>query len=383
MSRTATLLCLASLLRCCAQGSGETRPVVFAYLPEWRYHAADFNTMCKHVTHLSLFSAEPGPHGEIWGLDRLPTGAALADARAAATEHGCKLLLCFGGNGRSSHFSAVSRSGALRKKFVAAVASLVAEYNASGLDYNWEYPGFAFGSGYKAQAEVAADYKGFRQLVKQTRAALGAAATLTLAYYPDLKQEQNFVSLDFARDISFFHAMSYDQGGEQHSPYSLAVDTIENALDVGLNLRKVTIGVPFYGRTSGGGDWVTFEDLVQRNAPLGAHLNVVPDGKGGSVGFNGRDLIAAKTRLAMNEVGGIMIWEVGQDCRQVAVTRDGATHSVTCPFGRNSSLLAAVADTIDGVYDHPMWPARPPRRGAPSTLSTEVCRETRYMGEAI
>lgn len=369
MARAALIL-YASLL--CAMGADESKrkePVVFAYLPEWRFHSSDYSTMCAHVTHLTFFSAEPSPTGDIWGLDRLPKGAALADARAAAKAHGCKLILCFGGNGRSSHFSSVSRSGALRKKFVAAVASLVAEYGADGVDYNWEYPGFAFGSGYKAQAEVDADYKGFRQLVKQTRRALGADAVLTLAYYPDLKQEGNFVALGFERDVDLFHAMSYDGGGQQHSPFSLAVDTVENALDTGLDLRKVTIGVPFYGRTSGSGDWVTYEDLVQRHAPLAAQLNTVPDEKGAVVGFNGRDLIAAKTRLAASEAAGVMIWEIGQDCRQVAVTRDGTTHGVTCPHGRNSSLLAAITDTLHGVYNHPQWPARPPRRGATTTPS--------------
>ena len=34
------------------------------------------------------------------------------------------------------------------------------------MDYNWEYPGYAFGTGYKAEAEVDADYAGLRALLQ-------------------------------------------------------------------------------------------------------------------------------------------------------------------------------------------------------------------------
>ena len=60
--------------------------------------------------------------------------------------------------------------------------------------------------------------------------------------------------------------------------------------------------------------------------------------------FNGPDLIMRKTRLARElGLGGVMIWEVGQDCRQNAVTHGKDTHAVTCPQGEQSALLAALA----------------------------------------
>ena len=42
------------------------------------------------------------------------------------------------------------------------------------------------------------------------------------------------------------------------------------------------------------------------------------------------------------EVGGIMIWEVGQDCRTLPVTRGDTVHVKTCPKGEDSSLLSAI-----------------------------------------
>ncbi len=324
-------------------GVSAIKTVLFGYLPEWRYSGADFETLCESYSHIAFFSGEPGPEGNIWGLDRLPSGAALADARAAAARHGCELIICFGGNGRSTHFSSVVRSAQRRRSFVAAVSALVNDLGFSGVDYNWEYPGFQFGSGYASDAEAKADYRGLRLLVKQTRQALKPNATITMAYYPDGKQEEALVAGGFAQQVDYFHAMTYDAQGPQHSSMELAQRAIAGAGAAGLPLSQITLGVPFYGRSAKTGDWTTYEDLGQRQAPLAAGTDSVVDDKGDVIGFNGRAMIAEKTRLALRQgLAGVMVWEAGQDCRQRAVTRDGRTHAVTCPDGTSSSLLSAL-----------------------------------------
>lgn len=130
--------------------------------------------------------------------------------------------------------------------------------------------------GTRRRCEVRADYDGLIALLAETRAALGAAATITMAYYPDGRQEQvgsierwrfisDLISLGtinrsrcprwdrattFQRRIlslnklrcdcqplarsellaelgapahaDLLHAMAYDQGGAHHSPMALA-----------------------------------------------------------------------------------------------------------------------------------------------------------------
>ncbi len=313
------------------------------YLPEWRYEGANFVTLSEHLSHLILFSAEPTADGKITGLDRFPRQELLAEARAAATASGCKLMLCFGGNGRSSGFSAMVRNKYKRGKFVAATLELLRSTGADGVDINWEYPGYEFGRGYLAEAEVEKDYKGLALLVSELRAALGAGRPLTAAYYPDGRQEALFLKHGIHKDVDLMHAMTYDASGGHHSPMSLAQDAISKARSAGLPLEKVTIGLPFYGRSTASGDWTTYEDLVQRHHPLDPALDILPlpGGKAtDSIGFNGRETIAAKTRFAVEQgAGGVMVWEAGQDCRMVAVTHGATTHKVTCPAGRESSLL--------------------------------------------
>ena len=95
-------LALLVLQLCWGAGSGKSHThfsrdfAVASYLPEWRYEGANWDEMCAHSTHLILFSLEPTPSGGIQAMDRLPRPELLAQAQAAATLHGTKVLICFG-----------------------------------------------------------------------------------------------------------------------------------------------------------------------------------------------------------------------------------------------------------------------------------------------
>ena len=339
----AVLLFLFSLLPSTIYGFA-----VLGYLPEWRYHAANYVTLSHHLTHLIFFSAEPLPSGELTGLDRLPSAAVLAEARAAAAATGTQLLFCFGGNGRSGGFSEVVRSPQKTARFAAAAAALVKQRGVHGVDINYEYPGYTFGTGYAPDAEVERDYAGLARLLAALRAALPPGAPLTLAYYPDGRQEALLLKHGAHEHVDFMHMMTYDQSGGPHAPRDFALRAMDGGLAAGLPRGKLTLGLPFYGRSSASGDWTTYEDLVQRHAPLRADADAAPGSKKGEVvHFNGRATIAQKVRDARARgLGGVMVWEAGQDCRLAAVTRGGQTHGVTCPEGEASSLLFALSAAV-------------------------------------
>ena len=383
--RLALLLGAAIVSRCSGISAvPTTTPPPFAvagYLPEWRYQGASFDAMFRHLTHLIFFSIEPLTDGSLSGLDRLPGDDVLAAARAAAAAHGTKLLICLGGNGRSGGFSAASRNRASRARLVRSVVKLVTRLQLDGVDYNWEYPGFTFGTGYSSDpAVVAADWDALAALVNDTRAAFDAAAggVITLAYYPDGRQEGYLAARGLHHSADLLHAMSYDASGPQHSPMSLAEATVAGAAAAGL-AQKVTLGLPFYGRHSSSGDWTTYEDIVQRYHPLDPTVDSVPaeppggaaakakrkggrgDAAGPTIGFNGAATIEAKTGLALRSgLAGVMIWESGQDCRIAPVTRGGTTHVRTCPG------VGGAADTGDD----------------PASLHAAITRAVRRRGGA-
>ena len=312
---------------------------VAAYLPEWRYEGANWADISKVVTHLILFSLEVQPTGRLSAHDRLPRSELLSEARLATRAAGTKLLVCIGGNGRSAGFSAAVAKKERRANFVKGLMALVDVYELDGVDLNWEYPGYSFGSGYASDEAVRRDYAGLAKLVKALHTAFEPSGrVLTLAYYPDGKQERLLLEHGMTKHVHFMHMMSYDQPGE-HS-------TLEFAQRVGaqgagiLPAGLLTLGVPFYGRHTRTGDWKSYEDLVQ------AHAAIMRGGEADEAAgyyFNGRQTIASKVRLARElGLGGVMIWEVGQDCRVNAVTHGDKTHGVTCPEGADSSLLVAL-----------------------------------------
>jgi GH18 family chitinase len=95
---------------------------------------ANFDTICQHVTHLIFFSVEPSLDGTggIAGMDRFPGEHVLAAAKEASKIYGCKLLICFGGNGRSSGFSSTTRNKKSRNNFIKRVAELLRRTELDG-----------------------------------------------------------------------------------------------------------------------------------------------------------------------------------------------------------------------------------------------------------
>jgi len=139
---------------------------------------------------------------------------------------------------------------------------------------------------------------------------------------------------------------------------------VAQALASPLPAGKVTLGLPFYGRRTGSGDWETYEDILQRlgGQPRAQQQKDVElqephnyaedktsssDGKG-VVYYNGPVTIERKVALALsNGLGGVMIWEAGQDCRLQPVTHGDVTHRRTC-FRDDDSLLLAIERALLG-----------------------------------
>ena len=76
---------------------------------------------------------------------------------------------------------------------------------------------------------------------------------VSVAYYPDTRQEQFFKLFGIDEHVDLMYAMSYDQSGPNHSSKELAKQTIRQAKDAELMMSKVCVGVPFYGRDNRGG----------------------------------------------------------------------------------------------------------------------------------
>jgi chitinase len=278
---------------------GQTARVV-GYLPTYRFSSSSQIEYCK-LTHLNLCFANPDSTGNIVMAD---IDAVMADAMSDNPE----ILICisFAGAGltpqQTSDWSKLIDIPSNRPSFIEKIVDYVLANNLDGVDIDLEWD------------LVTAGYSGF---ITELAAALGPHKKLLTAAFPNQTLYSN-VSGAALDSFDFINIMAYDATGPwnpsspgQHSSYSYATKGINFWKNtVGMPGDSLNLGVPFYGY-----DFVdlstvhavSYADMVAMDVDYADLDNV------GTAYYNGRPTIEAKVELASSEVGGIMIWEVGQD----------------------------------------------------------------------
>lgn len=279
---------------------------VVGYYPSWkpdRLQAVDFGI----VTHVCYAFAIPTPEGTLLDLENPETARTLI---RSAHENGAKVLLSVGGWSYNDTplegvFLSATASGAGVVRLAESILAVCEEYGFDGVDMDWEHPRVDGTSAKQYEALMLALSERLHAGDKLLTAAVLSGATADGNIYYDAAAHTNAV----LNAVDFINIMAYDGGdGERHSQYSFAVDCGTYWKDTrGLPAHKIVLGVPFYARPS----W----------ADYGTILASVPDADGKDhttyngmeVYYNGVDTIAEKTRYAMENLGGIMIWELTQD----------------------------------------------------------------------
>jgi chitinase len=114
----------------------------------------------------------------------------------------------------------------------------------------------------------------------------------------------------------FINVMVYDKTGiwrpddiGPHSPYDYAVDAIRFWTEErNIPAEKITLGLPFYGFDfTPPARYISYKKIVEAG-PEFAYLD-----SAGLKFYNGIPMIVRKTKLAMEKLGGVMIWEISSD----------------------------------------------------------------------
>jgi hypothetical protein len=278
---------------------GQTARVV-GYLPAYRFSSSSQIEYCK-LTHLNLCFANPDSAGNIV----MPAfDAVMADALSGNPD----IMICisFAGAGLTAQqvidWSGLIDIPANRPAFIAKIVEYVLANHLDGVDIDLEWD------------NVTSGYSGF---VTELATALKPHDKILSAAFPNQTLFGN-VSRAALEAFDFINIMSYDATGPwspaspgQHSSYSFSTKGINFwKNNVGIPGDKLNLGVPFYGYDfidPSTVNAVTYGSMVALDESY-AELDQV-----GTAYYNGRPTIEAKVDLASNEVGGIMIWEIGQD----------------------------------------------------------------------
>lgn len=295
---------------------------VVGYYPSWE--PGKVNTIQYHnLTHINYAFAIPTSDGSLLPLSN-PDAASQIIRTAHAND--VKVLLAVGGWSYNdipleSTFMAATNTPDKIKKFGNAILAMAKQYGFDGVDIDWEHPRNDGSS--KQQYEALIVYLS-TELKKQnmllTAAVLSGVTPEGVIYWDSAAQTDKVMSA-----VDWFNVMAYDGGdGDRHSTYDFAVlcgkywkDTRKMPAD------KVVLGVPFYGRPS----WASYAAILQANP--NAYNTDISMINGMQAHYNGIPTIQKKTQYALENLGGVMIWELSQD---------------TTDSGK--SLLQAIGNTV-------------------------------------
>ena len=281
------------LIGCSASVSptARTQPfkVVGYVTPAANIDAIDFSLL----THINYSFLIPRANGTI-----RPFGAPnhLRAVVVEAKKHDVKVLIAVGGWGWDKEFETLAADPAIREKLAKRVAEFCATYQLDGIDIDWEYP------------NAGASAANFSALAIAFRSALPAGALVTAAVLADATDAEG-ISTDAVGHLDFINLMAYDGPSDDHSSYAMAERSITSWLTRGIDAEKLVLGVPFYGRPGN----ATYRTLLVSDPAAASGDRILF--KGVEQNYNGPATIRRKTELALQLVGGIMIWELSQDAR--------------------------------------------------------------------
>ena len=260
-----------------------------------------------------------------------------------------EVLISLGGWGGCETCSEVFSTAAGREEFAQSVKNVLEEYNADGIDLDWEYPAVEGHPGHPYKPE---DKQNFTALVAELRETLGEDYQLTFAapgfdeylsksveWYKvmPLVDHVNLMSYDMVHggsDSTGHHTALYSTTGQEMS----ADNSLKYFDSIGIPRDKIVLGAAFYARvwedvdSQNNGlyqpgkfkEAVLYKDLetFQRENPgFVKYFDTVAQApylynaeKRLFATFDDTTSIAAKTKYVVdNDLKGIMFWQLSGD----------------------------------------------------------------------
>ena len=289
-----------SLLLCfiLSFGNAHAQFRIVGYLNTWDNFPKSAATIdYRQITHMNIAFANPDAKGNV------TTFAGLPQVADNAHQSNVKVLMSLGGaelSGTKKNWIYLTLPQNVQG-FCNKLLAYVNDNHLDGIDVDLE--GDIIGK----------NYGGFIHTLAATFHPEGKLITSAVATW----FEQQIPASTFA-DFDFVNIMSYDETGPwdtthpgPHSPYYKAVDDLNFWAAKGLPATKTNLGVPFYG-------WGFYNKASQNEY---AYKDIVAQYKGAeftdkaadTIYYNGMVTIERKTKLAMQQAGGIMIWQLTED----------------------------------------------------------------------
>lgn len=338
-SSTCTIKRVARFATVCAALSVSALSVaqtkVVGYIPAYKNMRAVVDTVdLNKLTHINLSFLNPNASGVVANNNNpvCMSGASGDDVRYVvqkAHSAGVKVLVSVAGGvvpSCSGNWANLLQPN-MRQTVVNNLVSFVNAVGLDGIDVDIE--GVLL-----TDIDNAGNYVPFIQALDAALPAGKLLTSATASYNGGMVPTGSLPYFDFVNIMSYDSVGPWTGGtGAEHSSLATARSHINTWKARGLSKDKLVLGVPFYGYGFGsyGSDY-TFAQIVQQFGADAAQKDVIGDLCAGCsyITYNGLPTIREKTRLAMQEGTGVMIWELSQDA------------------SGNMSLLNAISNELGG-----------------------------------
>jgi GH18 family chitinase len=290
---------------------------IIGYVPNW----IDVTTFAQNfdytkVTHLNYAFQNPNASGDL-----VDDNNGLTVLVAKAHQNKVKVLISLGGADSANpplktYFQNLISTFAQRAAFIHKIVVYLNKFKLDGLDVDEEGPA------------INSNYGVFIKQLSDSLKPKGLLLSSAVGWGNENIPNTAFQYFDWVNLMAYDLTGNWDQKNPgQHSPYTYAQQMISDFKKRGVTKGQLCLGVPFYGygfyKLPGSFNYV---DILAKYPDAWGKDQV-----GDTIYYNGMPTIRKKTKLALSDASGIMIWELSNDA-----------------IG-SKSLLNVIASTVDSL----------------------------------
>lgn len=290
---------------------------IIGYVPNW-IDVSSFtqNFDFKQVTHLNYAFQNPDASGNL-----VESNNGLTALVAKSHANNVKVLVSIGGGSAADglvkdNFQNLISTAEKRAGFIQKIVVYLDKYKLDGLDVDEEGPA------------INSDYEAFIIQLADSLKPKGKLLTTAVGWGSEKIRNSTLPYFDYVTIMAYDYTGDWDLSRPgQHSSYGYAEKLIKDWIARGVKKENLCLGLPFYGYGFYKSPGSYSYNKILTNFPDAWTKDQVGD----TIYYNGKNTIWKKTKLALSETSGVMIWELSQDAKG------------------DNSLLKLINQTVDSL----------------------------------